>query len=84
MISRMEFFWNHIIVLIMVFVYTFAVSYLLYWITNKVIPLRVSRHSEEVGLDISQHGEEYGAEGGTGLVEDAISDNDWMRSVEES
>ena len=84
MISRMEFFWNHIIVLIMVFVYTFAASYLLYWITNKVIPLRVSRHSEEVGLDISQHGEEYGAEGGTGLVEDAISDNDWMRSVEES
>ena len=32
MISRMEFFWNHIIVLIMVFVYTFAASYLLYWI----------------------------------------------------
>jgi Amt family ammonium transporter len=82
MISRTEFFCNHIIVLVMVFVYTFAVSYALYWLVNKMIPLRVSRSSEEIGLDISQHGEEYGNE--TGIVEDAISDNDWMRSVEES
>lgn len=82
-ISRTEFFWNHILVLMMVFVYTFVVSYMLYWLTNKIIPLRVSRRSEEIGLDISQHGEEYGAEG-TGIVEDAISDSDWLRSVEQS
>lgn len=82
MISRNEFFWNHIIVLLIVFVYTFGVSYLLYWLTNEIIPLRVSRRSEEIGLDISQHGEEYGAE--TGLAEDSISDSEWMRSVEEN
>ncbi len=39
MISRTEFFWNHILVLLMVFAYTFLMSYGLYWITNKLVPL---------------------------------------------
>lgn len=83
-ISRTEFFWNHILVLLMVFAYTFAVSYFLYWLTNKIIPLRVSRHSEEIGLDLSQHDEEYGVEAGTGIAEDTPSVDDWFRGMEQS
>ena len=41
-------------------VYTFLVSYALYWLTNKMIPMRVSARSEAIGLDISQHDEHYG------------------------
>ena len=83
-ISHSEFFWNHILVVLIVIVYTFVVSYGLYWITNKMIPMRVSRHSEEIGLDRSQHDEEYGAEASTELAEDTMSDSDWLRSVEEN
>lgn len=82
MVSRTVFFWNHILVLAIVFVYTFAVSYGLYWLTNKMIPMRVSRHSEEIGLDRSQHDEEYGSETGTGLAEDTPSTSDWFNSME--
>ncbi len=84
MISHAEFFWNHILVLGIVFVYTFVVSYLLYWLTDKVITLRVSRHSEEIGLDRSQHGEEYASESGTGLAEDVMTDDEWFRGIERS
>ena len=34
-------------------------SMFLYWIVNKMIPMRVSRESERIGLDVSQHGETY-------------------------
>lgn len=82
MVSRSTFFWNHILVLAIVFVYTFAVSYGLYWLTNKMIPMRVSRHSEEIGLDRSQHDEEYGIETGTGIAEDTPSTEQWFNSME--
>lgn len=82
-ISHTEFFFNHIWVLLMVGAYTFVMSYGLYWLTDKLIPLRVSRHSEEIGLDRSQHGEEYTLEG-TGIVEDTPSVADWFRGMEES
>lgn len=82
MISRTEFFWAHILVLVIVFVYTFGVSYGLYWLTNKMIPMRVSRRSEMIGLDKSQHDEEYGTEVTTELAEDTISDSDWYQSME--
>lgn len=68
--------------LLIVFVYTFGVSYGLYWLTNKIIPLRVSRHNEEIGLDRSQHGEEYGAEAGTGIAEEQLSDAEWFSRME--
>lgn len=77
MISRGEFFRNHILVLALVFVYTFIMSYGLYWLTDKIIPMRVSDWNEHLGLDASQHGEEYAAE-------TLPSDNDWMKSVEEN
>lgn len=80
MISRVEFFRNHILVLLMVFIYTFAASYALYWITDKIIPMRVSKNSEEIGLDRSQHDEIYGGE--TGLAEDSLTTDDWYRNQE--
>ena len=80
MISRTAFFWNHILVLLIVFVYTFGMSYLLYWITNKMIPMRVSKRSEAIGLDRSQHDEEYT----TGIAEDGPSFDDWMHGMEQS
>ena len=43
--------------LIFVAVFSFGGSWLLYKLTNMVIPLRVSDEQEEIGLDLSQHGE---------------------------
>lgn len=80
MISRTSFFINHLIVLAIVFVYTFGMSYLLYWVTNKITPMRVSHSNEEIGLDRSQHDEEYGVE--TGIAEDSITTDDWYRNQE--
>jgi ammonium transporter, Amt family len=43
--------------LVFVAAFSFAGSWALYRITDLVIPLRVSEEQEEIGLDISQHGE---------------------------
>ena len=53
---------NHIIAVVIVCGYTFIVTYALYWITDKMIPMRVSEKSEKIGLDMSQHDERYGIE----------------------
>lgn len=79
MISRTQFFLNHVLVLVMVFVYTFGMSYLLYWVTNAIVPLRVSHTSEAKGLDASEHGEEYAVE-----ATHSPSDLEWYRGLEES
>ena len=42
-----------------VIAYTFVVSMFLYWLTNRMIPMRVSPESENLGLDASQHDETY-------------------------
>ena len=42
-----------------VIAYTFIVSMFLYWLTNRMIPMRVSPASEDLGLDASQHDEVY-------------------------
>ena len=52
-------FLMHLLALGLVVGYTFVMSMLLYWVVNKMIPRRVSAHSELVGLDVSQHGESY-------------------------
>ena len=41
----------------MVVSYTAVVSWVLYKVTDLIIPLRVSADQEELGLDLSQHGE---------------------------
>jgi Amt family ammonium transporter len=43
--------------LVLVSIFAFSVSYALFFIVNKITPLRVSEEKEELGLDISQHGE---------------------------
>jgi ammonium transporter, Amt family len=52
----------HLLTLIIVGIFAFGGSYLLYVITNKIIPMRVSPKSERLGLDITQHDESYLAE----------------------
>jgi Amt family ammonium transporter len=43
--------------LVLVSVFAFVASYILFFIVNKITPLRVTEEKEELGLDISQHGE---------------------------
>lgn len=50
-------FLYHLLGLAIVLIYVFGVSYGLFWITNKITRLRVSKAHEEMGLDLSQHGE---------------------------
>jgi len=49
----------HLLALLIVGIFTFGGSLLLYKITDLIIPLRVSPQAERVGLDISQHDESY-------------------------
>jgi Amt family ammonium transporter len=53
----LEVFAHHMIALLLVSIFTFFGSLLLYKITNRIITLRVSEESEDLGLDISQHEE---------------------------
>lgn len=79
--SRWQFFLNHVLVMAGVFIYTFAMSYALYWLTNKIIPMRVSKENEKMGLDASQHNEEYEAP----EPKDAYpSVAEWFRGIEEN
>lgn len=54
-----EVFLHHIIALVLVSVFTFFGAFILYKITNYLIPIRVTVESEIVGLDLSQHGEKF-------------------------
>lgn len=57
--GNIKIFLNHIWAVLIVIVYTFIVTYALYWITNKIVKMRVSSATERIGLDISQHDEIY-------------------------
>jgi Amt family ammonium transporter len=50
-------FLMHIAALGIVAVFAGGGSYLLYKVTNAIIPLRVTDEQEDIGLDLSQHGE---------------------------
>lgn len=50
-------FTHQMIALIGVSVFAFTMSYFLFYVVNKITPLRVSEEKEQLGLDISQHGE---------------------------
>ncbi len=52
-------FGHHMIALVLVSLFTFFGSMLLFKITDSIIPLRVSDDSERVGLDLSQHDEKF-------------------------
>ena len=53
-------FLYHLLAIVIVFVYTFGMSWLGYKLIDRLIPMRVSAFSEKVGLDFSQHDEHYG------------------------
>ncbi|HPR32229.1 MAG TPA: hypothetical protein PLK12_09040, partial [Prolixibacteraceae bacterium] len=52
----------HLLTLVIVTVFALGGSFALYWVTNKIIGMRVSPNSEKIGLDLSQHDESYGFE----------------------
>jgi Amt family ammonium transporter len=52
-----EIFINHMIALVIVAVFSFFGSLVLYKVVDLIIPLRVPEDQEYTGLDISQHGE---------------------------
>lgn len=47
----------HLVALVIVGLFTFGGSYALYWLVDRLIPMRVGSTSEMMGLDLSQHGE---------------------------
>ncbi len=49
----------HLLALVIVSVFTFGGSLLMYKITDLIVPLRISPQGEKIGLDISQHDESY-------------------------
>ncbi|MFP2908509.1 ammonium transporter [Pyxidicoccus sp. 3LFB2] len=53
-------FTMHMLALVLVSVFSFVGSYLLYKLVDRIVPLRVTREQEEQGLDLSQHGETVG------------------------
>ena len=57
-VSRMSLIITHLEALVIVSVFAFVGSYLLYMLTKALIPMRVSHEQEVEGLDLSQHGEQ--------------------------
>jgi Amt family ammonium transporter len=68
-------FGKHLAALVIVSVFTFAMSWLLYTITNVLQPLRVDERHEQLGLDLSQHGESLA---GPNDVDDAGLEVAWL------
>jgi Amt family ammonium transporter len=50
-------FVHQLTALVLVSIFAFTVSYFLFFVVNKITPLRVTEEKEELGLDITQHGE---------------------------
>lgn len=49
----------HMLALVIVGIFAFGGSFLMYKITDLIVPLRISPHGEKIGLDLSQHNESY-------------------------
>jgi Amt family ammonium transporter len=58
--GNVAFFLTQLKGLVIVVAYSFTVPYLIFKLINFVEPLRVSEEEEELGLDVSQHDENYG------------------------
>ncbi|OGU40435.1 MAG: ammonia channel protein [Ignavibacteria bacterium RIFOXYB2_FULL_35_12] len=55
--GQTQIFFIHIVGLVIVSVFTFGGSFLLYKLTDFLISLRVTKEQEDIGLDLSQHDE---------------------------
>lgn len=54
-----ETFMYHLLAVVIVVTFSFIGSYLLFKVTEMIVPLRVSVEEEKDGLDFTQHGETY-------------------------
>lgn len=54
-----EFFFTQLKGVVIVAVFSFAVSYVIFKLVNAIEPIRVTSQEEEEGLDASQHNEKY-------------------------
>jgi Amt family ammonium transporter len=59
-------FLYHLLAIAIVGVYSFGGAYLLYKLTDRIIPMRVFPEHEEIGLDLSQHAETIANGNGNG------------------
>lgn len=50
-------FFKHLLALVLVSVFSFGMSFVVIKITDLIMPLRVSKEDEKIGLDVSQHDE---------------------------
>lgn len=55
-LTRLDFFLVQLLGVIVIGAYSFGFGFLLLWLLNKLIPLRVSAEDERIGLNISEHG----------------------------
>ena len=78
--GNFDFFFIQLKAMLIVSIYAFSVSWLIFKFINFVVPIRVSEEDEEMGLDASQHNEKYmqgtllvtpGASTGNGKYKDA-------------
>lgn len=53
------FFFIQLKAMLIVVIYSFVVSYGIFKLINRIVPIRVSEKEEEIGLDKTQHGENY-------------------------
>jgi len=73
-------FLHHMLALVIVAVFTSGGSYILYKVTDAIIPLRVDHEDEELGLDLTQHGESATTVSGHKVVRPAL----WPRVIGET
>ena len=57
--GNITFFWIQVKTLVIAVVYSFVISYIIFKLVNFIEPIRVSSEEEELGLDESQHAENY-------------------------
>lgn len=60
-------FWHQALGMLLVVVYSFVMGMAIFKFVNLILPIRVSEEEEDLGLDLSQHDEEYQPRGETFL-----------------
>lgn len=78
--GNMDFFMTQFKAMLIAVTYSFTVSFIIFKFINFILPLRVSSEDEELGLDASQHDENYVQ--GTLLVRTGTNGNIEERKVE--
>ncbi|WP_126973458.1 ammonium transporter [Gynurincola endophyticus] len=58
-LGNFGFFWTQVKGMLISVGFSFVMSYLIFKFINFILPLRVSSHEEDLGLDTTQHNEKY-------------------------